>query len=123
MPDLPASPLPEAPVIVQKAYDHSLWLLQKTERFPRSHRFTVGDRLSTAALDLTETLGAAVFESKPLPLLHRARQRINQLRFLLRLAKDLRLIQAASYGHAAEQLEELGRMTGGWIRSTAAGAK
>jgi hypothetical protein len=35
------------PIIVGKAYDFSLWLIQKVEHFPRSYRFSVGDRLVT----------------------------------------------------------------------------
>jgi RNA-directed DNA polymerase len=31
-------------VVVGKAYDFVLWLLPKVETFPRSHRFTVGER-------------------------------------------------------------------------------
>ena len=32
-------------VVVGKTYDLVLWLLPKTEKFPRSYRFSVGDRL------------------------------------------------------------------------------
>jgi hypothetical protein len=41
-----------APVAVQKAYDFVLWLLPKVENFPKAHRFTVGERLTTQGLDL-----------------------------------------------------------------------
>ncbi len=45
---------------------------------------------------------------------------LNQLRFLLRLAKDLKLLTVESYGYAAENVEEIGRMVGGWRKSAAA---
>jgi hypothetical protein len=40
------------PVVVQKAYEFSIWLIRKVENFPRSYRFSVGDRLVQGILDL-----------------------------------------------------------------------
>jgi hypothetical protein len=45
--------------------------------------------------------------------------RTNALRFLLRLANDLKLLPPSAYGFATEQLDEVGRMVGGWERSIA----
>ncbi len=42
-------PAASAPVAAQKCHDLLLYLLQRVECFPRSQRFTVGDRL--AAVD------------------------------------------------------------------------
>ena len=44
-PDQPA-------IVVVKAYDFVLWLLPKVEKFNRSYRFSVGDRLVSHGLDL-----------------------------------------------------------------------
>ena len=40
------------PVAVEKAYDLLLWLLPKTEKFPRSYRQTLGHRIVDSALEL-----------------------------------------------------------------------
>ena len=100
-----------------KSYDFTLWLLAKVERFPRSHRFTVGDRLATESLQLLEDLLSASYGRERLPSLDRAQHRLNLLRFLLRLAKDLRLFTVESYGFACDGVDEMGRMAGGWRRS------
>ncbi len=47
---------------------------------------------------------------------------LNRMRYLLRLAKDLNLFTVESYEHAAELLEEIGRMAGGWRKASAAKA-
>ena len=47
-------------------------------------------------------------------LLGEANGRVNRTRYLLRLAKDLKLLSLDSYGFAAERLDEIGRMVGGW---------
>ena len=42
----------DLPIVVQKAYEFSIWLIQKVENFPRSYRFSIGDRLVQGALDV-----------------------------------------------------------------------
>lgn len=106
-----------APVVVGKAYDFALWLLPKVETFPRSHRFTIGERLSAQGLDVLVLLTEAAYSSGKDDLLTQANRKINSTRLLLRLAKDLRLLSLDGYAFAAERLDEIGRMVGGWRKS------
>ncbi len=106
-----------APPAVQKTYDFVLWLVKKVENFPKSYRFTVGERLTATSLDLLTTLVEAAYSRRKAPLLETASQKVNSVRFLLRLAKDLQLLSVESYGFCAEKLEEIGRMVGGWHKS------
>ena len=110
----------EHPVVVGKMYDLVLWLLPKAEKFPRSYRFSVGDRVVGWGLDLLLILVAAAYTTDKAMLLEQASQKVNGLRYLLRLAKDLRLLSMDSYGFAMEHLDEIGRMAGGWLRATTA---
>ena len=109
----------EPALVVQRAYDLTLWLLPKTEKFPRSLRFSLGDRIVAVTLALLETLVEAAYTSQKAGLLDLANRKANSLRYLLRLAKDLRLMSADSQAFAAERLEEIGRMIGGWRKSVA----
>jgi len=109
----------EKAVAVVKAYDFVLWLVPKVEKFPRSHRFTIGDRLIEAALDWLLLLVEASYASRgKADLLRAADRRATSMRWLLRLSKDLQLMSVASYGFAAERVDEVGRMIGGWLKST-----
>lgn len=103
--------------MIAKAYDFALWLLPKVEKFPRSYRFSVGDRLVAGALDLLSGLVEASYSSRKSSFLQKASADINVLRYLLRLAKDLRLLSMESYLFAVERLDEVGRMSGGWLKS------
>ncbi len=109
-----------APAIVGKAYDFVLWLLPKVENFPRAHRFTVGERLTGSGLDLLTTLVEAAYAREKDDLLQQAARKINSTRYLLRLAKDLRLMSVDAYGFSAEKLDEIGRMAGGWRKASPA---
>jgi hypothetical protein len=88
------------------------------ETFPRSHRFTIGERLSAQGLDVLVILTEAAYTSGKDELLTQANRKINSTRLLLRLAKDLRLLSLDSYAFAAGRLDEIGRMTGGWRKTS-----
>ncbi|MCP5114984.1 MAG: diversity-generating retroelement protein Avd [bacterium] len=112
----------ELPVVVGKTYDFSVWLIQKVEHFPRSYRFSVGDRLVSGVIDLLLRLVDAAYAREKAAVLSEVNGMLNRMRYLLRLAKDLNLFTVESYGHAAERLEEIGRMAGGWRKASAAKA-
>ena len=109
----------ELPVVVQKAYEFTVWLIKKVESFPRTYRFSVGDRLVDVALDLLMRLVDAAYSKDRARLLAEVNEMLNRMRFPLRLAKDLDLLSQESFWHAAEQVEELGRMAGGWRKASA----
>jgi hypothetical protein len=113
------SPHADLPVIVQKAYEFSLWMIQKVENFPRSYRFSVGDKLVQGVLDMLLRLVDAAYSRDKASILTEVNRLLNRMRFLLRLAKDLKLLTVDSYGHAAERVEEIGRMAGGWRKASA----
>ncbi|MEK7992964.1 MAG: diversity-generating retroelement protein Avd [Planctomycetota bacterium] len=110
----------ELPVVVGKTYDFSLWLIQKVEHFPRSYRFSVGDRLVAAVIDLLLRLVDAAYARDKAAILAEVNGMLNRMRYLLRLAKDLKLFSLDSYRHAAERVEEIGRMAGGWRKASSA---
>ena len=49
---MPLGDREEPAIVVTKAYDLVLWLLPKAETFPRSYRFSVGERVVAHGLDL-----------------------------------------------------------------------
>ena len=108
-----------APIAVTKTYDFVMWLLPKVESFPRTHKFTVGERLSASGLDLLTSIVEAAYSPSRAPLLEEANRKVNSTRYLLRLAKDLKLMTAESYAFSAEKVDEIGRMVGGWTKSSA----
>ncbi len=108
-------------VIITKTYDLILWSCNHTSRFPRQHRFVFGERLERSLYDLLETLIQAKYSRERTPLLNEANLKLEILRFQVRLAKDLECLQVKSYAFAAKQLDEIGKLVGGWLRSGKAG--
>jgi hypothetical protein len=104
---------------VEAHYQFVAWLLPTVEKFPRSHKFTVGDRIEATALDVLEALIEATYTRERREHLRAANLGIEKLRFLLRLAADLRLLDRRRYEHAARSLDETGRLIGGWMKAHA----
>jgi len=103
-------------VVITKAYDLILWSCEHTGKFPRSHRFVLGERIERNLYDLLETLIEAKYTRENADLLRRANLRLEILRFQMRLAKDLNCLKLNSYAFAAKAIDEIGRMVGAWIR-------
>ena len=103
-------------IVITKTYDLILWSCNHTGRFPRQHRFVLGERLERNLYDLLETLIQAKYQRERAPLLDAANLKLEVLRFQMRLAKDLQCLKVSSYEFASQAIEEIGRLIGGWAR-------
>lgn len=102
---------------IELHYRFIVWLVPTLDRFPRSQRFLLGDRIQGAALDVLESLIEATYTRRRQPHLARANLGIEKLRFLLRLAHDLRHLDRRRYEYAARCLDETGRKIGAWLKT------
>lgn len=102
--------------VFQKSMDLAVWLLGHTAKFPKSLRFSVAVRMDNAMLDVIECITSANYETNRLPILQRADVRLNNFRILLRLSHQLHLIAPNSYEYGAREVDEIGKLLGGWIR-------
>jgi hypothetical protein len=65
-----------------------------------------------------ELLVEAAYSSEKQPLLARANREIEVLRWLVRLAKDRKLLTERQYLLSCKALSECGRMVGGWLKQS-----
>src|SRR5450432_2520163 len=97
-------------VVIMKIYDLILWSCNHTGKFPRNHRFVLGERIERNLYDLLETLIQAKYTRQRQPLLEKANLMLEILRFQMRLAKDLQCLKVESYGFGAKAIEEIGKL-------------
>ena len=110
----------EIPVIL-KSYDLILWTVNHTARFPRLHRYSLGQRIENTLQDLLDVLIEARYVREKRVLLDRANVLLERFRFQMRLAKDLKVLAVNSFEFQAKAVEEIGRMIGGWRKHAAKG--
>ena len=106
----------DVPPVIARHYDLILWLLRQIPKFPRSHRFVLGDRIENLALEILELLIEAAYTRNKSAQLRRAGIQLEKMRYLIRMSKDLELLSIRQYQFVAEQIDEVGRMVGGWLR-------
>lgn len=75
-----------------KTYDLLLWIIPQLEKFPKSQRFLLGDRIETIVLDIMDLIIEAVYTKDKSSLLKKANLEIEKSRYLIRLAKDLKYL-------------------------------
>ena len=81
--------MPQEKPVVQKMYDLIKWLIPQIAKLPRSHKFTLGDRITNLALDTLELLIQAVYIRRKLELLQKANLNLERLRFLARFSVNV----------------------------------
>ena len=108
----------DVPVVV-RLYDLVLWTMNHTARFPRHHRYSLGQRIEGTLQDLLELLIEARYAREKADLLDRANLLLERFRFQMRLAKDLKVLALNSFEFQAKSVDEIGRMIGGWRKHAA----
>lgn len=100
---------------------HAGWIVEHTAKWPKSARFSLVQRVDNHALAVLELLVVARYEPQQRSAaLREANLRLEQLRFLLRIALQRRITTMAGFETALRGIDELGRMVHGW-RATLAG--
>jgi hypothetical protein len=89
-------------------------------QFPKKDRFTIGQKTENLLLDIL-TLVVSAYHSKDLcqkeKFLSRANISHECLKIIIRLAKDVRALDKNRYIEYESQLQEIGKMIGGWLTS------
>jgi hypothetical protein len=103
--------------VLQKAYDLCVYLVPQVNKFPRDFKFTLGDRIVNAAFDVVEALVEARYTRERREILVRVNLRLERMRVLLRLSRDLGVFSLKSVEHSAKLIDEVGAMVGGWLKT------
>lgn len=106
--------------IFKKLYELFRLIYSYRTSVPKADRYSLWQKVENSCLDLLELILSASQQSKEAKLsnLQTASVKLNCLRVLIRLAKDTRAIDNKKYLALQELLDEIGRMLGGWLRST-----
>ena len=113
----------EVPVVLVRWEQFVLWLLDRTEKFPKRLAFTFRTRIDNLALDVYERLVEARYQRDREALLRRVNLDLEKLRLLLRLSHAQQALDHRAYEHAAEELQTVGRMIGGWRSQQRSGSE
>ncbi len=87
---------------------------------PKQDRYTLWQKCENILLETLENilLASQMSKKEKLPVLEKASLQLNLFRIFVRLAKEVKAIDNKKYVLLQENTDEVGRMLGGWIKST-----
>jgi len=108
----------DTPIFI-KTYELYKTFYSYLPKFPKRDRYTLGQKCELILLDLLENIIVAGYLSKleKLPLLRKISIKLDVLKVLFRLGKDIKVIDHKKYIEFESYFIEIGRMLGGWIKS------
>lgn len=112
---MPPTREPEA---VSALYELMLWALPVTGRLPRSHRYTVGQKIEETLIDALRLLVKAQYRKQNERLLDDANERVDLVRYLVRMMHDLQMMSSEQYGKFCDRLLSVGKQIGGWRKTS-----
>jgi hypothetical protein len=104
--------------IFAKLYEFYKKLTLGIATFPKTKRYTLGQKLDNITLEIFELLISVPNSINKTETLYKISNKIDLLKILLRLTKDTQALTNKSYLELQEMLQEIGKMLGGWIRAT-----
>ena len=102
--------------IFKRLFAFSKWLLHHTQKFPKSHRFSVAVKLENSVLEIIELIAAANLHKDKIKILEQADSKLLYLKILSRLSYEMEFISIKSYEYASKELNGTGKMLGKWIQ-------
>jgi hypothetical protein len=105
--------------VLNKSYELYKLFHEYRKVVPKQDRFTIYERSENVMLGALELLLEASYGNKERKLitLEKVSVKLNVLRFLIRLMKETKTFDVKKYISLQALIDEIGRMTGGWIRS------
>ena len=104
--------------VIDRMYELVKWFLGRLEKFPRSHRYGLGQRIEARLYGIFEGLVQAKYAAGPekARALETANLDLEVLRMLTRLAHELQMLPHKSHAYAAGEMNEIGKMVGSWLK-------
>jgi hypothetical protein len=104
--------------ITQALYDANKAWYELILRFPKAQRYSLGNKCGDYLLRITElTLGSAAEPDVKIKLesIHKASNKLDILKLLIRLCKDCGCLSNKQYIAFESDLHGIGKQIGGWI--------
>lgn len=108
----------EAPIL-KKIFDFYKIFYQCVKIFPKKDQYSLGKRCEDYLLLFMEcvVLAASLPKERKLKALEVANMKFDMLKIFIRLAHELKMIDNKKYLALGTEIQEIGKMLGGWIRS------
>jgi hypothetical protein len=92
------------------------YILDRTEKMPKHTRYSLNNRIASLSIDVIELITETIYSKSKAAYLRKINLHLEKLRILFRLCKDRHYISLKQYEYISGQLNEAGKMCGGWLK-------
>ena len=108
--------------IYKKAMDVAVYFEKMVKNFSRYNKYTLGSELRMLSREMVKLIIKANSSKEKLPLLHELRERLEELKIVIRIAKEVQAFKNfQSFQHAIEEVVSVSKQNEGWIKSLSRG--
>lgn len=102
----------------KETYDFILWIFPIIKNFPKSEKFTIGEKIKLTSLNFFNNVVCVLKNYDRKESLKNADLDLEIIRLYLRLAMDLKIISFQRYEVGSRKTDSLGKMIGGILKKT-----
>ncbi len=102
--------------IYKTTYELLALVTRKTKDFPRDFKYSLGDKIRGECIDLVVSIYKANSSKHRKELLENILERVQVIELMLRLSKDLHLINVDGFSEIVSLTDSLARQAQGWIK-------
>jgi hypothetical protein len=103
--------------IYKKAMDLTVYFEKIVRNFSHYNKYTLGSELREKSRQIVELIIKANSTRERLPLLHELRERLEGLKVLIRICKEVKAFHSFnSFVYASDLVVDISRQNEGWIR-------
>ena len=103
--------------VYKASYDLLLQLFQISKNMERDYKFTLGENIKNEATALIIQIYKANTQQDKREFLLLAKEKVEVIRLLLRIYKDLKQLSVQQYVTVSEQLESVSKQVNAWYAS------
>ena len=93
------------------------YMLDICSKYPKNVRFNLANRITNISLDILEGVVSAIYDKTKREILIQLNLKLEILRALLHISVDRHYISVNQYAHISEEVDQAGKMVGGWLKS------
>ena len=106
--------------IYKTTYELLEAVTRKTRHFPRDFKYSLGDKIRNECVELVVFIYKANSTRDKAEFLTQILERVQVIELLMRLARDMRLINVQGFSEIVEVTDSLGRQAQGWLNASRA---
>ncbi len=103
------------PVLTKTKSTYLIWFNYYT-KLDKTHRYTLGQKIDNLFIEIIEAIAIATFldKTEKQPWVRLAIRKLDTIKVLLLILWETKSLDNKKYIHLGENIEEIGRMLGGW---------